>query len=118
MKKKDFEIEFYENILKQRPDFIGVLTLLGDVYTRKGLYQEGLEVDQRLASLKPDDPIVHYNLACSLSLVGKPKEALSELKKAVLFGYDDFSYIEKDSDLENLRLLPEFKKFFAKLKKL
>ena len=61
---------------------------------------------------------VHYNFACSLSLVGKPKEALEELKKAVLFGYDDFSYIDKDGDLDNLRKLPEFKSFFAKLKKL
>jgi tetratricopeptide (TPR) repeat protein len=118
MKKKDFEIAFYENILKERPDFIGVLTLLADVYTRKGFYQKGLEVDQRLASLKPDDPTIHYNLACSLSLVGKPKDALHELKKAVLFGYDDFFYIEKDADLGNLRKLPEFKNFFAKLKKL
>ena len=117
MKKKDFEIVFYENILKERPNFISVLRLLGDAYTKKGFYEEGLAVDQRLANLEPDDPIVHYNLACSFSLVGKTKEALAQLKKAVLFGYDDFSYIEEDSDLDNLRKLPEFDKFFAKLKK-
>ena len=118
MKRKDFEIKFYENILKERPDFVNVLILLGDVYTKKGFYREGLAVDKRLAKLKPDDPLIHYNLACSLSLSGRPKEALEELKKAILFGYDDFSYINKDYDLKNLRELPEFKMFCAKLKKL
>jgi hypothetical protein len=50
--------------------------------------------------------------------VGKAKEALKILRKAVLLGYDDFSYILEDPDLENLRKLPEFKTFFAKLKRL
>ena len=118
MKKKDFEIKFYEGILKKRPNFIEVLSLLGDSYTKKGFYEEGLAVDKKLASLKPDDPIVHYNLACSLSILGKTKAALVELKKAALFGYDDFSYMDKDRDLENLRKLPEFQKFSAKLKNL
>jgi len=118
MKRKDFEIKFYENILKERPNFISVLILLGDAYTKKGFYREGLAVDKKLAKLKPDDPIVHYNLACSLSLVGETKEALKVLKKAVLFGYNDFSYISKDSDLKNLRESSAFKNFFAKLKKL
>ena len=86
MVRKDFEIKFYEDILKKHPDFVNVLISLGDTYTRKGLHQEGLAVDKKLVSLKPDDPIVHYNLACSLSLTGQVKEALSELKRAVLLG--------------------------------
>jgi len=116
MKRKDFEIRFYENILKECPNFVSLLMALGDIYTRKGFFQEGLAVDERLADLRPDDPVIYYNLACSLSLVGRPKEALEGLKKAILFGYDDFSYIQKDPDLENLRKLPEFKSFFSNLK--
>lgn len=115
-KKKDLEIDFYENILKERPDFIGALTSLGDAYTRKGFYREGLVVDRRLVILKPEDPVVHYNLACSLSLTGEPQEALKELKKAVMLGYDDFAYICEDADLENVRSLSEFKIFYQKLK--
>ncbi|MBU1113204.1 MAG: hypothetical protein KKH93_04960 [Candidatus Omnitrophica bacterium] len=118
MKRKDFEIFFYENILKERPEFVGALISLGDAYTRRGLYQEGLAVDRKLADLRPDDPIIHYNLACSLSLVGNPQEALRELKKAILLGYDDFSYIMEDADLKNVRDLPEFKTLHLKLKKI
>lgn len=117
-KRKDFEIKFYQGLLKQQPDFINVLIPLGDAYTRKGFYQEGLAVDERLAQLLPNDPIVHYNLACSLSLVGQPNEALAKLKKAVVLGYDEFSFLSKDSDLKNVRELSEFKSFFSKLKEL
>ena len=117
-KRKNFEIKFYESLLDKRSDFISVLIPLGDAYTRKGFYQKGLSVDRKLSRLLPDDTIVHYNLACSLSLVGEPNKALGELKKAILLGYDDFLYIRKDPDLANLRELPEFKSFFAKLKKL
>ena len=118
IKRKNFEIRFYESLLKKNPNFISVLVSLGDAYTKKGFYEEGLAVDFRLAFLKADDPIVRYNLACSLSLLGKLKESLKELKKAVLLGYNEFSYILKDSDLENVRKLPEFETFFVKLKKL
>ena len=117
-KRKNLEIAFYENLLKEQPDFVGALIGLGDVYTRKGYYKEGLEVDKKLVHLKPEDPVVRYNLACSLSLLGKSKEALEELKNAILLGYDEFSYILEDPDLENLRSLSEFKTFFCKLKKL
>ncbi|MCF7908358.1 MAG: hypothetical protein K9L86_05765 [Candidatus Omnitrophica bacterium] len=115
-KISNLEISFYENILKERPDFVGALISLGDAYTRKGLYTQGLVVDKKLVSLKPDDPVIHYNLACSLSLTGKPKQAINELKKAVLLGYDDFAYILEDADLENVRGLKEFIVFYQKLK--
>jgi tetratricopeptide (TPR) repeat protein len=115
-KKKDLEITFYENILKERPDFIQALVSLGNAYTRKGFYKEGLEVDRKLAKLRPEDPIIHYNLACSLSLLGEIDEAFKELKRAVLLGYDEFSYILEDPDLENLRNFSQFKDFFAKIK--
>ncbi len=117
-RKKDFEIKFYERLLSKNPNFFHALATLGDAYTRKGFYQEGLEVDRKLVSLKPEDPIVHYNFACSLSLLGEIEEAFKELKKAVLLGYDDFSYIVKDPDLENSRKHARFNDFFDKLKSL
>ncbi len=117
-RRKDFEIIFYEKLVEKRPNFFQALSCLGEAYTRKGFYKEGLKVDQRLVKLKPEDPIVHYNLACSLSLVGKVDEAMKELKKAVLLGYDDFSYILEDPDLENVRNSSTFEEFFRKLQRL
>lgn len=116
VRKKDMEIRFYEGLLNKRPDFIQALISLGDAYTRQGFYQEGLAVDERLHRLKPDDPFVNYNLACSLSLVGDIKKCKEQLIKAVDFGYKDFAYVLEDQDMENLRNEPDFGEFFHALK--
>jgi tetratricopeptide (TPR) repeat protein len=112
----DFEIQFYEGILKKRGDFLQALVALGDLYTKKGLYEKGLMIDQRLSRLKSDDPIVLYNLACSYSLVNKVDEAYEAIKRAIRCGYDDFSYLEQDSDLANLQKDSRFQRYFSKFK--
>ena len=116
--RSDFEINFYKKLLERKPDFADALHALGNAYTRRGLYEEGLEIDRQLSIIKPDDPIVFYNLACSYSLVGKIDEALRCLKKAVILDYDDFSYMEEDPDLENVRRDPRYKDFREKLIKI
>lgn len=105
---EDFEITFYEGIVKQRPDYIEALMPLAAAYTQKGLYQKGLETDQRLAKLCKEDPVVHYNLACSYALLGKKKEALKILRRAVELGYCDFIHLRKDPDLKSLHGDPDF----------
>lgn len=113
MKDLEFEIKFYENILKDNPDFVEALIALGDAYTKNGRYEEGLKVDQKLAKLKPKDPVVFYNLACSYSLLKELDVSLEALRKAIKLGYDDFSYIQKDLDLENLRQDKRYKTLFT-----
>ncbi len=98
----EFEIHFYENILKESPNFVQALTAIGDAYTRAGFWQKGLEVDLKLARMRPNDPTVFYNLACSYALLNQTPAALSALTKAIEFGYNDFEYLRADADLENL----------------
>ncbi len=104
----DFEIAFYEGLLEQVPDSIDVLMALGNDYTQQGFFEKGLGVDQRLCQLRGRDPIVHYNLACSFSLLGRVDEAIEALERAVGFGYGDFGYIQRDPDLANVRSDPRF----------
>jgi tetratricopeptide (TPR) repeat protein len=111
-----FEIRFYEKLVAKRPDFKEALMALGDLYTREGLHAEGLRIDQRLASLKPEDPIVLYNLACSYSLLNHIELSLEMLKKAVHCGYRDFGYIREDDDLTNLRKDERFQEYFKNIK--
>jgi len=118
IKKKSFKIKFYENLIKERPYFFNVLICLRQEYSKRGFYEESLEITKRLVKLKPTDPVVHYNLACSLSLLGRIDEAFLELKKSLILGYDDYYCILKDPDLENLRRDNKFKDFLDKLKNL
>lgn len=112
----DFEIQFYEGILGKSPDFIQALIALGDLYTKAGYYQKGLDIDQRLACLRPDDPYVLYNLSCSYSLLGHVDKSFAVMQEAVGCGYRDFKFLEKDKDLENLRCDQRFQKYFLTLK--
>lgn len=119
-KKKDdieFEIAFYENIIKQTPHFIEALIALGDLYTKAGYWQKGLEVDLKLTQLRPDDAMVFYNLACSYALLNQIRPALSALSKAIDFGYNDFKYLRQDPDLENLLKDEQVQEFLTQVEK-
>ncbi len=117
-KKKDeqFEICFFEGILKDSPDFIEALIALGDLYTKHNFYQKGLEVDQKLVQLRPEDPIVLYNLACSYSLVGHLERAFCAIQVAIARGYGDLDFLKEDADLKNLRNYAPFQDFLSNRK--
>ncbi len=111
----DFEIHFCEGLLEKNPSFIEALTLLGELYTKKGWYEKGLDVDIKLSHLKPDDAVVFYNLACSYSLLKDIDQSFTSLKKAVELGYDELAYMLEDKDLKNLREDKRFQEYFGSL---
>lgn len=113
----DFEITFYENLLKKKPDFVNALIALGDAYTRKGRYEDGLKIDQRLTRLKPDDPLIYYNLACSYSLLKETQLCLEALTRAISMGYSDFVFMERDPDLEFIRKDPRYRELLEKTRR-
>lgn len=112
---EDFEVEFLEAVLGRDPCEESSLALLGHIYTRQGEYAKGLEIDLRLASLRPNDPIARYNLACSLSLVNRVDEAFTALGQAVDLGYQDLPHLLQDEDMENLRSDPRFPAFCGRI---
>ena len=112
----DIEISFLEGIVRRDPEFVEALQILGDDYTRRGAVSKGLKVDERLSELRPDDPIVYYNLACSYSLSDRLELALIALDRALHLGYRDFKWMSRDPDLRKLRLSPHYKKIRAKLR--
>lgn len=116
-RRKSREIKFYENIVKESPNFYQALVCLGDAYTRAGFWEEGLVVDKKLCHLRPYDPVVFYNLACSYSLLGRIEAALAAFRKAVKLGYRDFNYAYADADLENLRRDRRFQRFVRSIVK-
>jgi tetratricopeptide (TPR) repeat protein len=119
-KKKDdaeFEIAFYESILKQTPDFIEALIAIGDLYTKAGLWQKGLDVDIKLTHLRGDDATIYYNLACSYALLNQTRPALTALSKAIELGYTDFKHLREDPDLENLLKDEQVQEFLSQVEK-
>jgi tetratricopeptide (TPR) repeat protein len=105
----DFELDFYANILDRYPDYVDALRVQGNNLTLKGRYAEGLHIDKRLVQLRPSDPLVHYNLACSFALLKRTDLALKTLRRAVELGYRDFRYMREDRDLDTIRQDPRFR---------
>ena len=105
----DFEIEFFGRILERHPAYVDVLRVQGNNLTLKGRYAEGLQIDRRLVQLRPNDPLAHYNLACSYALLKRPDQALKTLRRAVELGYRDFRYMREDRDLDSIRHDPRFR---------
>ena len=104
----DFEIEFFERLVKEDPHFVDALLPLAELYTRKGFHEKALELDLRLSKLRPEDSTVHYNLACSFALAGRKKEALQTLERAIRLGYNDMGHMKKDADLKIIWEDPRF----------
>ena len=105
----DFELEFFAGVLERSPDYVDVLRILGSLLTLKGRFSEGLQIDKRLVHLRPDDPLAHYNLACSYALLKRPELSLKTLRRAVELGYRDFRYMREDHDLDSIRQDPRFR---------
>src|SRR5262245_34026068 len=105
----DFEIDFFARILERYPDYVDVLRVQGNNLTLKGRYAEGLQIDKRLVMLRPQDPLAHYNLACSFALLRKSDLALKTLRRAIELGYRDFRYMREDHDLDSIRHDPRFR---------
>src|SRR2546428_10357239 len=112
----DIEIGFIEGVVRRAPGFIEALQILGDDYTRRGRFADGLKLDEQLANLRPDDAHVHYNLAWSYSLTGQFASAAATLHRALDLGYRDFRWLDHDPELTRFRKHPLYKKLRARIK--
>ena len=111
----DLEISFVEGVVRRDRRFVAAWKVLSDDYSRRGKYDEGLQADEQLAHLQPEDPAVLYNLACSYSLVKNLEDGVTALSRAIAHGFTEFKWLMKDPDLVNVRKDPRFKKVWAKI---
>lgn len=114
----DFEIQFFESILAKNPDYAEVIEILGSLYTQAGQLDEGLKMDRKLAKLVPNNPTVHYNLACSLALKCKKQDAVKALRAAIELGYRDLEWLQEDPDLQSLCDYEPFEELLIDLEEL
>lgn len=103
-----FSLEILEGEVARHPENLEALRELAHELTAAGRVREGLLVDQKLTRVLPDEPEVHYNLACSHALLGDLDQAFHALFRAAELGYDDLEHLEHDRDLAALREDPRF----------
>ncbi len=114
---RHFRLDIYQAFLENEPDDVEVLMEVGNLYTLSGDVENGLAIDQKLVQIRPGEPIFHYNLACSHSLLNDVDAALRALELAVELGYSNLEYLQEDSDLENVRSDERFQRIVDGLRK-
>src|SRR4051812_400603 len=112
----EFDMGFYESVLKRDPAYAEVVEILGGLYTKHGRIADGLKMDRKLVKLQPANATAHYNLACSLALSRRKTDALRSLRQAIELGYRDYDWMLQDPDLEELKTHPNFVALLDKLK--
>ena len=113
----DIEIEFLSGLIERDPEYVEALQLLGDDFTKRGQFNEGLKIDEQLSRILPEDSMVFYNLACSYSLTDRIDDSITALNKAVHLGYDDSNWMDTDPDLNKVRTDPRYQSIRHQLTK-
>jgi non-specific serine/threonine protein kinase len=106
------EVQVYESHLKKVPEDARARTLLAGNYASLNRKDDAAREANLAMTLRADDAMVLYNVACVFAQLGMTKDALGALKKAWEAGARDGDWARNDPDLESLRGHPEFEQLY------
>ena len=92
------------------PEDVRARILLATSYAYLGKHSNARDHLERAVAMRPNDPNVLYNAACSYGLMQMKNEALMMLAKSAETGFSDFEWASRDPDLASLHDEPEFKR--------
>jgi len=113
----DRAIDSLNRTVSLYPNYPHAYFYLGVAYWEKGNPDLGVEQFFKVIELYPQESAAYYNVACYYSLKGIPDLALVWLEKAFKAGFNQFSHMETDHDMDNIRDLAQYKSMVAKYKK-
>jgi len=92
------------------PEDVRARILLSSNLASFGETDESIRHLQTAVALRPNDGNTLYNAACTYGVLKRKVEALETLKKAIAAGYGNLNWASRDSDLDCLHDVPEFRK--------
>lgn len=90
------------------PENIHVQMALGWCHKRTDQLDLAIQDLERALDVEPTDPLVHYNLACYLSLAGQRRRALVHLSRAFSLDATLRRLVANEPDFDPLRADPGF----------
>jgi non-specific serine/threonine protein kinase len=105
-------IQIMENQIARVPEDARARSLLSNYYSQIGRREDAIREMQFAVALRPTDPTMHYNTACTYCALGMKAEAIESLKQAWKFGYRDSVWVRRDPDLTSLHGDPDFEKLY------
>jgi tetratricopeptide (TPR) repeat protein len=79
-------------LLDLYPNDFWLLTKQGSVYHEMKNYKKALEFSKKALKLAPDSPLVLWDHACNLDMLGKEKEAIAAWNKIISFGVTEIAF--------------------------
>jgi serine/threonine protein kinase/Tfp pilus assembly protein PilF len=96
-------IEVYPRYFLQHPDDARAHLFFSLDLLKSGRNEEAKAEAAKAVELNPTDPLMQYNASCFYSRLGEKELAIETLKNAMTAGYQDYEWIKRDSDLDNIR---------------
>ena len=107
-------IRVLEQQLEVVPEDVRARILLANSYASLGEGRNASEHLEKAVAMRPNDPNVLYNAACTYGLLQMKAEALAMFSKAAAAGFSDIEWASRDSDLACLHGDPEFERIVAR----
>jgi serine/threonine protein kinase/tetratricopeptide (TPR) repeat protein len=106
------QVEFFEAHLRKVPEDARARVLLAGDYATMNRPEDATREANLAMTLRPDDAMIMYNVACLFSDLGRKTDALNALRKAYDAGYRDAQWARQDPDLTPLHGDPEFERLY------
>jgi Flp pilus assembly protein TadD len=87
---------------------VSVWLALGWCFKRTGELDRAMQSLRRALEVEPEEALLHYNLACYLSLANRKDEAIEYLAKALALDEGYRKLIDGERDFDPIRSDPDF----------
>ena len=113
----DKAISEYNKAIEINPKYNKAYTSRGAAYDRRGQFDQAISDFNKAIEINPTNTSAYYNIGCIYSLQNNLSKALKYLELALENGHNNFDWISKDPDWDNIRSSNEFKMLIEKYKK-
>jgi tetratricopeptide (TPR) repeat protein len=104
-----------ERVAAELPEDIQVRLALGWCYKRTGRIGRAVEAMEQALAAEPEEALLHYNIACYLSLAGDRHRALGHLAKAFEYDPQYRSMVGREPDFDPIRADPAFQALLSEV---
>jgi TolB-like protein/Flp pilus assembly protein TadD len=101
-------LQAYPRYLSQHPDDSYRRMAFAVTLAKAGKFDVAKTEGSHALELSAGDPIMMYYGACLYARVQEKKLAVESLKNAVKAGYENYEWIKRDPDFDNIREEPEY----------
>ena len=95
-------------VTKAEPENVHAWLAVGWCHKRSGRLDLAIDALEAARAADPEEPLIHYNLACYWTLAGGKRQALGYLERALALDASYRGLIDGETDFDALRSDPDF----------